>query len=123
MLENDEVQRGGIRASAGLDADRKLAERSVDADSIGGVRHRDRVKVAGRVRSIAVKRGSNWNELRCSIEDESGAITLVFQGRTEVPGIARGTRLLAEGTVISHDHNGVIMNPLYEIIAEPQREE
>ena len=123
VLENDEVQRGGIRASAGLDADRKLAERSVDADSIGGVRHRDRVKVAGRVRSIAVKRGSNWNELRCSIEDESGAITLVFQGRTEVPGIARGTRLLAEGTVISHDHNGVIMNPLYEIIAEPQREE
>jgi hypothetical protein len=55
--------------------------------------------------------------------DETGSVTLVFQGRDHVPGIERGTRLIAEGVVIPENRGGVILNPLYEIVAAPEHGE
>jgi hypothetical protein len=53
------------------------------------------------------------------IADNSGSVTLVFQGRTNVPGIERGTRLMVRGTVTSRRREAVILNPQYEIVAAP----
>lgn len=116
---SDEVTRGGVRAGSGLAADVKLAERSVQAMPIGAVVERQKVEIAGRVRAMAIGHESGINELRCVMSDPSGSITLVFQGRTNVPGIERGTRLLVKGTVTSLRREAVILNPQYEIVASP----
>lgn len=117
---SDEVTRGGVREDARLDADVKLSERSVGAAPIGGLLERQRVEIAGRVRAMAIDHESGIHELRCVIADNSGSITLVFQGRSNVPGIERGTRLLVRGTVTSLRREAVILNPQYEIVAAPQ---
>ncbi|MDE3065325.1 MAG: APC family permease, partial [Acidobacteriota bacterium] len=47
-LVSDEVQRGGVREAAHLDADEKLARRSSGAEPIGGLVEREYAHVAGR---------------------------------------------------------------------------
>ena len=56
------------------------------------------------------------------ITDNSGSVTLVFQGRTNIPGIERGTRLVVRGTVTTLRREAVILNPQYEIVAAPQND-
>jgi amino acid transporter len=117
---SDEVTRGGVREDAHLAADVMLRSRSLDSAPIGGVVERQFVEIAGRVRSMAIGHESGVHELRCVITDNSGSITLVFQGRSNVPGIERGTRLLVKGTVTALRREAVILNPQYEIVAAPQ---
>jgi amino acid transporter len=117
---SDEVVRGGVRDSAHLVADVKLAQRSADSEPIGGLVERQFAEIAGRVRSMAINHESGGHELRCVIADNSGSVTLVFQGRSNIPGIERGTRLLVRGTVTSLRREAVILNPQYEIVAAPQ---
>ena len=119
---SDEVTRGGVRDDAHLAADVKLASVSSDSAPIGDLVERQFAEIAGRVRSMAIGNESGVHELRCVIADNSGSITLVFQGRTNVPGIERGTRLLVKGTVTSLRREAVILNPQYEIVAAPQGE-
>ncbi|HEV2426941.1 MAG TPA: amino acid permease [Acidimicrobiales bacterium] len=120
---SDEVARGGVRADAHLAADVALAQRSTGAAPIGGLHEREEAEIAGRVRSITIDHEGASHEMRCVLADPSGSITLVFQGRTSVPGIERGTRLLVHGTVTSLRREAVILNPQYEIVAAPHSEE
>jgi len=120
---SDEVQRGGLREDAHLAADLKLAQRSSDAAPIGGLLERQFAEIAGRVRSMSVNHEHGSQELRCVIADNTGSVTLVFQGRAKVPGIERGTRLLVRGTITSLRREAVILNPQYEIVAGPAGDE
>ncbi len=120
---SDEVVRGGVREDAHLEADVKLAERSGGAFPIGGLRQRQFAEIAGRVRAMTINHEGGVHELRCVIADNSGSVTLVFQGRSNVPGIERGTRLLVRGTITSLRREAVILNPQYEIVAAPANEE
>ncbi len=115
----DEVVRGGVREDAHLQADVKLAERSGGAFPIGALRERQFAEIAGRVRAMTINHEGGVHELRCVIADNSGSVTLVFQGRSNVPGIERGTRLLVRGTITSLRREAVILNPQYEIVAAP----
>lgn len=117
---SDEVVRGGVREDAHLEADLKLAERSAGSSPIGGLQERTFAEIAGRVRAMTITRERGLSELRCVIADNTGSVTLVFQGRSNVPGIERGTRLLVRGTVTSLRREAVILNPQYEIVAAPQ---
>ncbi len=116
---SDEVARGGVRADAHLEADVKLAQRSGHSAPIGGLVERQFAEIAGRVRSMAINHENGGHELRCVIADNSGSVALVFQGRSNIPGIERGTRLLVRGTVTSLRREAVILNPQYEIVAAP----
>jgi amino acid transporter len=116
---SDEVVRGGVRDSAHLVADVKLAQRSADSEPIGGLVERQFAEIGGRVRSMAINHESGGHELRCVLADNSGSVTLVFQGRSSIPGIERGTRLIVRGTVTSLRREAVILNPQYEIVAAP----
>ncbi len=120
---SDIVTRGGVREDAHLEADVKLAERSSGAFPIGGLKDRQRAEIAGRVRGMTVTHENGGQELRCTIADNSGSVTIVFQGRTEVPGIERGTRLIIKGTVTSLHREAVILNPEYEIVATHESDE
>ncbi|MGH9020329.1 MAG: amino acid permease [Acidimicrobiales bacterium] len=120
---SDEVVRGGVRADAHLAADVALAERAGGTEPIGGLVERQHADIAGRVRSITITHDGGNDEMRCVLADPSGSVTLVFQGRVEVPGITRGTRLLVHGTVTSRRREAVILNPQYEIVAAPRADE
>ncbi len=120
---SDEVVRGGVREDAHLEADVKLAQRSGGAFPIGALRERQFAEIAGRVRAMTINHEGGVHELRCVIADNSGSVTLVFQGRSNVPGIERGTRLLVRGTITSLRREAVILNPQYEIVAAAATDE
>lgn len=120
---SDEVARGGQRSAGHLEADAKLAARSFGTQPIGALQEREAAEIAGRVRSMTITNVSGSHELRCVIADNTGSVALIFQGRSSVPGIERGTRLLVHGTVTSLRREAVILNPQYEIVAAPHADE
>jgi amino acid transporter len=87
---------------------------------IGEAEWRQRVRVAGRVRSVRVPTGGATANLECTLVDGSGAILLVFQGRRRIPGIQQGARLVAQGMVGAWEGRLAILNPDYELIAGPE---
>ena len=86
---------------------------------IGDVRWRQRVRVRGRVRSMRVR---PWAEgvstLEATLVDDSGGVTLVFLGRKRILGLSLGRQLEAEGMVGENRERLVILNPVYELIAD-----
>ncbi|HTZ10683.1 MAG TPA: amino acid permease, partial [Acidimicrobiales bacterium] len=66
---------------------------------ISAARWRQRVRVAGRVRSVRVPTAGATANLECTLVDGGGAILLVFQGRRRIPGVQQGARLVAQGMV------------------------
>jgi amino acid transporter len=83
---------------------------------IGDLVYRKRSRISGRVRSMRVQPWSGVQVLELTLVDNSGSITVVFLGRSSVPGIDIGVQLAVEGMVGSHNRRLAIMNPTYEII-------
>ncbi len=96
--------------------DRALARRSAGTLPIADVAWRERVRVAGRVRSVRVQPRAGTSNLECVLADETGRILLVFQGRPRIPGIEPGARLVAEGMVGAWGRQLAILNPDYELV-------
>ena len=86
---------------------------------IGDAQWRQRVRVAGRIKSVRVPTGGATANLECTLVDPTGAVLLVFQGRRRIPGIQQGARLVAQGMVGAWEGRLAILNPDYELIAGP----
>jgi amino acid transporter len=99
------------------EADRALALRSGNTQRVGEVRWRERVRVAGRVRSVRVQPRAGTSNLECVLNDGTGGLLLVFQGRPKIPGIEPGARLVAEGMVGAWGRRLAILNPDYELVS------
>ena len=110
-------------ASARTDEDLALARRAAAALPIGQVEWRQRVEVAGRIKSVRVQPRAGTSNLECTLVDRTGAILLVFQGRRRIPGIEPGARLVAEGMVGAWGRRLAILNPDYELVGERETEE
>ncbi len=106
------------RAGEETDADRALARRSAGTRPIAEARWRQRVRIAGRVKSVRVQPRAGTSNLECTLADRTGGILLVFQGRPRIPGIEPGARLVAEGMVGAWGRRLAILNPDYELVAE-----
>ena len=87
------------RPRAVSEADTALAKRAGATTPIAQIRSRERVKVAGRVKSVRVQPRAGSANLECVLSDGTGGILLVFQGRPKIAGIEPGARLVAEGMV------------------------
>jgi amino acid transporter len=97
-----------------------FGERARGTTPIGDVQWRQRVRVAGRVRSVRVQPRAGTSNLECQLSDDSGMLLLVFQGRRRIPGIQPGARLVVEGMVGDWARRQAILNPDYELIAGPE---
>ena len=86
------------------------------ATPIGELVYRQRMRFAGRVRSVRVQPWSGVPALECTVVDRSGAVNIVFLGRRSVPGIETGTQLVVEGMVGRHGGRLAVINPLYELL-------
>jgi amino acid transporter len=100
--------------------DLALAERAEGTVRIADVETRRRAKVAGRVRSMRVLPARDTQNLECVVTDDTGDLVITFTGRSSVPGIIQGTRLIAEAMVADRDGVLLMTNPEYELVAEPE---
>jgi RecG-like helicase len=97
-----------------------FGERGRGTTPIGEAQWRQRVRVAGRVRSVRVQPRAGTSNLECVLVDDTGKLLLVFQGRRRIPGIQPGARLVVEGMVGDWARRQAILNPDYELIAGPE---
>ena len=86
--------------------------------AIGSIRWRDRVRIAGVVRSTRIQPKGGVPTLECVIADDTGSISIVFLGRRQVPGIEPGSRVVAHGMAGSHFGRLAILNPEYELLGD-----
>jgi amino acid transporter len=99
-----------------------LAEREPEAavvpgcQSIGGVRWRSQVRVAGRVRSMRVAPQHDAPTLELVLVDDTGGLSVVFLGRRGIAGVDVGSRMLVEGTVGIHKARLALLNPSYQLL-------
>jgi amino acid transporter len=90
---------------------------------LSDVQHRERVRVAGRVRSVRIQPWSGVPALECSLTDGSGGdLMVVFLGRRDIPGIRTGTKMTVEGMVGERRGRLAILNPQYELLSVPESE-
>ena len=82
---------------------------------IADVRHRERVRVRGRVRSLRVRPWADSPTLELVLVDGTGGIAVVFLARRRIGGIRPGSVLTVEGMVGSHERRLAILNPEYEL--------
>ena len=108
------------RAARALSHRQAFGERARGTIPIGDAQWRQRVRVAGRVRSVRVQPRAGTSNLECLLVDDSGMLLLVFQGRRRIPGIQPGARLVVEGMVGDWARRQAILNPDYELIAGPE---
>ncbi|MCU0311322.1 MAG: OB-fold nucleic acid binding domain-containing protein [Acidimicrobiales bacterium] len=85
-------------------------------EPIGGVRWRQHVKVAGRVRAMRVQPWAEVASLELTIADRTGGLTVVFLGRRQIAGVRLGARIVAEGRVTAIRGQLAIMNPEYQLL-------
>ncbi|MGD0747546.1 MAG: amino acid permease [Acidimicrobiales bacterium] len=107
---------GPRRPAAVLAADATLAQRAGATTPIAGVVTRQRVRVAGRVKSVRVQPRAGAANLECVLSDGTGGLLLVFQGRPKIAGIEPGARLVAEGMVGTWGRRPAMLNPSFELV-------
>ncbi|HYA49615.1 MAG TPA: hypothetical protein VEG33_00430, partial [Streptosporangiaceae bacterium] len=73
--------------------------------------------VEGRVHSVEIRPVEHSCVLACLVIDGSGEITALFYGRTHIPGVETGSRILLRGRVGVQETGLVMINPAYELIA------
>jgi amino acid transporter len=111
---------GPRRPSAVLAADETLAQRAGATTPIAAVQQRQRVRVAGRVKSVRVQPRAGTANLECVLSDGTGGLLLVFQGRPKIAGIDPGARLVAEGMVGTWGRRPAMLNPVFELVQGAQ---
>jgi len=86
---------------------------------IASVQARQKVRLAGRVRSMTVQPWGSVPTLECALSDDTGKVVVAFLGRRQIPGIEPGSRLVIEGTVSNRRGRLTVINPTYELLAQP----
>jgi amino acid transporter len=117
---NEQARSQAQRDVPVLKADVMLKERSGGTTPVSDAVWRDRSKFSGRIRSLSVRKVDGAPVLECTLSDGTGTMLLVFQGRSQIPGIERGARVVVEGTVGSWQRRLAIINPDYELVAPPE---
>ena len=80
---------------------------------------RQRVQLTGTVSSVTITPRAGHPALEVELRDGSGAVTLVWLGRRQIPGIDCGRTLKVWGRISCHDGKRLIYNPRYELMQAP----
>jgi len=84
---------------------------------IGQVQDRRRAHLRGVVKALAAVPHGAVTWLETQLADPTGEITLIWMGRSGVPGIAAGRELVVDGLVSQADGQRRMFNPRYELVA------
>ena len=95
-------------------AGRPVARQVIDA------RSRERVVITGTISAVEVVTHGSSPACRCTLDDGTGELDLLFLGRRSVPGLDVGVGCRAEGTARTEGSRMVVWNPLYRLdVAHP----
>lgn len=83
---------------------------------IASVSDRERVRLTGIITSLVIPPASQAARTEADLWDGSGAVTLVWMGRTQLADIRPGARLVAEGRVSVTATGRTMYNPRYTVI-------
>lgn len=100
-LESDELQRH---------------VRDEGAVPIQSCEDRQVVRLAGTVSSVTISPHGGHPELEVELRDGSGAVTLVWLGRRQIPGIDPGRSIKVSGRISCRDGRRLMYNPHYELL-------
>jgi amino acid transporter len=75
-----------------------------------------RATVKGRVHSVEIRPMEQSCVLSVQVVDATGRLTALFYGRTQIPGIEPGSKVLLRGPVGTRDGGTVMINPAYELL-------
>ena len=99
------------------DLQRKVREEG--AVPIQNCEDRQRVQLTGTVSSVTITPRAGHPALEVELRDGSGAVTLVWLGRRQIPGIDPGRTLKIWGRISCHEGKRLIYNPGYELMEAP----
>jgi hypothetical protein len=74
------------------------------------------VAVEGTVATVRVVPTAGGHLLECVLDDGTGAMSLVFNGRREISGMGLGARVRAEGAAATHRGRLALYNPVYTLL-------
>ena len=93
--------------------------REEGAMPIGECEDRQRVQLTGTVSTVTINPRAGHPALEVELRDGSGAVTLVWLGRRQIPGIDCGRTLKVSGRISCHEGRRLIYNPRYKLIQTP----
>jgi hypothetical protein len=70
------------------------------------------VRVAGVVRRLTIRPREDCME--AVISDGTGEVTALWNGRSHIPGLSLGTRVILEGVLAGERERSRMVNPKYE---------
>ena len=110
---------GGLSDSTGSI---EAAELKRDAENAGCTPisshgDRDLVTLHGSLSTVTLRPRGGVLALEAELYDGSGAVTLVWLGRRQIPGISPGRQLTVYGRLGCSDGRKVLFNPRYELSA------
>jgi hypothetical protein len=85
------------------------------ATAIAELPERERVRVAGTLRTVTLRPRAGVPALVADLYDGSGSVQLVWLGRRQIPGIEPGRSLVCYGRVTRDGDHRVLFNPRYEL--------
>jgi RecG-like helicase len=80
---------------------------------------RQRVQLTGTVSTVTISPRAGHPALEVELRDGSGAVTLVWLGRRQIPGIDCGRTLKVWGRISCHEGRRLVYNPRYELMQTP----
>lgn len=119
--DKDGRLRRAVRRLAADDEDLEADElrrqtQSKGATAVERCGERQRVTVAGTVRSLTLRPRAGTPTLEVEVYDGTGTVTLIWLGRRELAGMSPGRQLRATGCLTSSGGRRVIFNPRYELL-------
>jgi amino acid transporter len=74
--------------------------------------------IEGRVSSVEIRPVENSCVFEATIADSTGSLTVMFYGRTHIPGLEPGVRIRLDGKVSMQAGGPAMINPAYELLAK-----
>jgi hypothetical protein len=87
---------------------------------IGALGATRKAAVEGRVRAVEIRPVENSCVFEATIADSTGSLTVMFYGRTHIPGLEPGARIRLAGKVSMRAGGPAMINPAYELLAKDE---
>jgi hypothetical protein len=120
MGQSAGVVRRAVNRLASSAKEHEAAELRRDCDEVGATRvaelpDRQKVRVAGTLRTVTLRPRAGVPALVAELYDGSGSVSLVWLGRRQILGIEPGRAVVCFGRVTRDGDRRVIFNPRYEL--------
>ena len=86
--------------------------------SIAALEGARKATIEGRVSSVEIRPVENSCVFETTIADSTGSLTVMFYGRTHIPGLEPGVRIRLDGKVSMRADGPAMNNPAYELLAK-----